>query len=339
MNILLAGGAGYIGSHAVVELVQRGHEVVIVDNLSNSSATVLERIKRITGKDVPFYEVDCANKAALQKVFAEHHFDAVMHFAGLKAVGESVSQPLRYYRNNIDSTLILCELMQEYGVKKLIFSSSATVYSASEELPLRETSQAGVGISNPYGRSKYIIEQILHDLAAADPSWQITVLRYFNPIGAHESGLIGEDPNGRPNNLLPFIAQVAVGKLHELSVYGNDYDTPDGTGVRDYIHVVDLAKGHIAALEHDPLAGEVATYNLGTGQGVSVLEMIRAFEAASGKTIPYKIVPRRPGDITACYADCTKANQQLGWHAEKTLQQACADTWRWQSQNPDGFGA
>lgn len=338
MNILVAGGAGYIGSHAVVELAGRGHEVVIVDNLSNSSAVVLERLKRITGKDVPFYKVDCTDRAALQKVFAGHHFDAVMHFAGLKAVGESVSQPLRYYRNNIGSTLALCETMQEYGVKKLIFSSSATVYGTPEELPLRETSRTGTGITNPYGRSKYIIEQILHDVVVADPSWQITVLRYFNPIGAHESGLIGEDPNGLPNNLLPFIAQVAVGKLNELSIYGNDYGTPDGTGIRDYIHVVDLAKGHIAALEHNPRAGGVTTYNLATGTGVSVLEMIRAFEAASGKTIPYKIVPRRSGDVAACYADCTKANQQLGWRAAKTLQQACADAWRWQSQNPDGFG-
>lgn len=337
MEILVTGGAGYIGSHTVVELLKARHDVVVIDNLSNSSEESLKRVEQITGKPVTFVKLDVADKPALQKVFDEHTIDAVMHFAGLKAVGESVAKPLEYYRNNIDSTLTLCELMQEKGVKKLIFSSSATVYGTPEELPLKETSRVGVGITNPYGQTKFMIEQILADLAASDASWQITSLRYFNPIGAHESGLIGEDPNGIPNNLLPYISQVAVGKLEKLRIYGNDYDTPDGTGVRDYIHVVDLAKGHVAALEHLGTSSNMAVYNLGTGKGASVLEAIRAFETAAGRQIPYEVVARRPGDVAASYADANKAAQELGWQAEKSLQDACRDSWRWQSGNPGGY--
>lgn len=339
MNILVTGGAGYIGSHTVVELLEHGHTVVVADNLSNSSRESLERVRQITGKELLFYEVDCVDKDALGAVFEKHHFDAAIHFAGLKSVGESVGLPLHYYRNNLDSTLALCELMQERGVKRLIFSSSATVYGTPEDLPVLETNRVGIGLTNPYGKSKYMIEQILQDLVVADPSRQITALRYFNPVGAHPSGLIGEDPNGIPNNLLPYISQVAIGKLNKLSVYGDDYDTIDGTGVRDYIHVVDLAKGHVAALEHEPSAREVAIYNLGTGRGISVLEAIKAFEHASGKHVPYEIVGRRAGDLAEVYADPSKANRELGWKAEKTIQDACDDAWRWQSKNPSGFKA
>ncbi len=338
MNILVTGGAGYIGSHTIIELLSAGHQVVVVDNLSNSSREALKRAGEIAGQDIPFYELDCCDRPALARVFDEHAVGAVMHFAGLKAVGESVAEPLRYYRNNLDSTLTLCEVMQAKGVRRLIFSSSATVYGEPSELPLRETSRAGVGLSNPYGRTKYMIEEILGDLCVADPSWQITILRYFNPIGAHQSGRIGEDPNGPPNNLLPYVAQVAVGRLETVRVFGNDYDTPDGTGIRDYIHVVDLARGHVAALEHAPaLSGQPNIYNLGTGKGTSVLELIHAFEAACGKAVPYKITARRPGDLAVAYADCTKANQELGWRAEKTIEDGCADSWRWQSQNPNGY--
>lgn len=338
MKILVTGGAGYIGSHTVVELLQKGHDVIIVDNLSNSSEESVRRVEKITGKPVVFIKLDVADKAALTTVFKEHNIDAVMHFAGLKAVGESVAKPLAYYRNNIDSTLTLCEVMQEYGVKKLVFSSSATVYGTPDKLPLKESSRTGVGITNPYGQTKFMIEQILKDLALANPGWQITVLRYFNPIGAHPSGLIGEDPNGLPNNLMPFIAQVAVGKLERLRVFGDDYDTPDGTGVRDYIHVVDLAKGHLAALEHLGKGGDLATYNLGTGHGTSVLEAINAFEKYTGKKISYEVVDRRAGDVAACYADASKAAQELGWKTDKSLADACADAWRWQSKNPSGYG-
>jgi UDP-glucose 4-epimerase len=337
MQILLTGGAGYIGTHTLIELINSGHEAIVVDNLVNSSKIALDRVAQITGQEVPFYEVDCTDKAALTKVFEAHAIDAVIHFAGLKAVGESVGQPLRYYRNNLDSTLTLCEVMEAQGVTQLIFSSSATVYGAPEELPLLETSRTGEGITNPYGQTKLMIEQILRDLAVANPAWQITVLRYFNPIGAHESGLIGEDPNGIPNNLLPFVAQVAVGKHEKARVFGNDYDTPDGTGVRDYIHVVDLARGHVAALEHPAPAGHTSVYNLGTGKGTSVLEIIHAFEQACGKPIAYEVLPRRPGDIASCYASSAKANAELGWKAEKTIQDGCADSWRWQSQNPQGY--
>ncbi|HJQ09267.1 MAG TPA: UDP-glucose 4-epimerase GalE [Candidatus Saccharimonadales bacterium] len=336
MNILVTGGAGYIGSHTIIELIKDGNGVVVIDNLVNSSKTALERLEKITGVAVPFYEVDCADKSALSKVFDEHHIDAVIHFAGLKAVGESVSQPLRYYRNNLDSTLSLCEVMQEKGVKKLVFSSSATIYGIPQELPLHETSPRGE-VTNPYGQTKLMIEQILLDLAVTDPSWDITLLRYFNPIGAHENGLIGEDPNGTPNNLLPYVAMVAVGKLPKVRVFGDDYDTPDGTGVRDYIHVVDLARGHVAALKHTATDGKVTIYNLGTGKGTSVYELIHAFEKACGKTIPYEVVDRRPGDVGSCYADVSKAERELHWKAEKTIEDGCADSWRWQSQNPNGY--
>lgn len=336
MRILVTGGAGYIGSHTIIELYAQGHEVVVVDNLSNSSTESLHRVSKIIGQEIPFVQADCCDARALLPVFEEHKFDAVIHFAGLKSVGESITKPLTYYRNNIDSTLVLLELMQDFGVKKLIFSSSATVYGEPEELPLRETSQTGQHISNPYGQTKYMIEQMLKDVVISDPSWSITALRYFNPVGAHESGQIGEDPNGVPNNLLPYITQVAVGKLPKLNVYGGN-DTPDGTGIRDYIHVVDLARGHVAALEHLKPTGNMEVYNLGTGVGISVLEMIHAFEKASGKKIPYETLGKRPGDVDECYADASKAASELGWKAEKTIEQACADSWRWQSKNPTGY--
>lgn len=339
MKVLVTGGAGYIGSHTVVDLVSSGHDVVIVDNLLNSSKESITRIEQIVGKPIKFIEIDLCDKPGLEKVFTEHHFEAVIHFAGLKAVGESVSQPVKYYRTNLDSTLTLLEVMQTHNVHKLIFSSSATVYGTPEELPLKETSRTGIGITNPYGRTKFMIEQILNDLTFADKQWQISLLRYFNPIGAHESGRIGEDPNGIPNNLLPYVSQVAVGKLDTIRVFGNDYNTPDGTGVRDYIHVVDLAKGHVAALEHLPEAGKAEAYNLGTGQGISVMELIHAFEKACGTELPYEVVDRRPGDIASCLADATKAQRELGWRAKKTIEEACIDAWRWQSHNPDGYDA
>jgi UDP-glucose 4-epimerase len=334
-KVLVTGGAGYIGSHTVVELLENGYEVVVVDNLVNSSAESLKRVGRITGKTVTLVKADLRDAVALEAVFADHDFDSVIHFAGLKAVGESVEKPLMYYQNNLDSTLVLCDVLQKHDVKKLVFSSSATVYGTPEELPLKETSRVGTGITNPYGQTKFMIEQILQDLAAADPGWQITILRYFNPIGAHESGLIGEDPNGIPNNLLPIVAQVAVGKRDEVMVFGNDYDTPDGTGVRDYIHVSDLAKGHVAALKK--LKNGADVYNLGTGRGTSVLEVIKAFEAAAGKSIAFEVAPRRAGDIASSYADSSKAERELDWKAGKTIADACADAWHWQSQNPDGY--
>jgi len=326
MKILVTGGAGYIGSHTLIELLEDGHHVVVLDNLINSNEESLQRVRKITGQEIDFYKVDLCDKSNVTKVFDEHHFDAVIHFAGLKAVGESVAKPLEYYRNNLDSTLTLCEVMRDYNVRKLIFSSSATVYGTPEELPLKETSRTGIGITNPYGQTKFMIEQILRDLATADPSWQITILRYFNPIGAHESGLIGEDPDGPPNNLLPFVSQVTVGKRDKVQVFGSDYDTPDGTGVRDYIHVVDLARGHVAALNH--LREGISTYNLGTGKGVSVLDVIKAFENAAGTEIAYEIVERRPGDIASCYANAALAKKELGWSAKKTLDEACTDAWR-----------
>jgi len=337
MNILVTGGAGYIGSHTVVELIKQNHSVVIVDNFSNSSPKAIKRLQEITGKAISFYEGDVRDKKLLRKIFDEHIVDAALHFAGLKAVDKSVREPLTYYRNNIDSSLSLCEIMQEKGVKKLIFSSSATMYGDPAELPLKETSSTGQGITNPYGQTKYMIEQILSDVVTADREWAITALRYFNPIGAHASGRIGEDPNDIPNNLTPYIAQVAVGRLEKLHVFGDDYDTPDGTGVRDYIHVVDLAKGHVAALEHMKPSGRLEVYNLGTGKGISVLEMVKAFEKACGKRIPYTLDARRPGDVASCYADASKAARELGWRTEKTLEQACADSWHWQSQNPNGY--
>lgn len=335
MNILVTGGAGYIGSHTVVELDKAGHESIIVDNFSNSSPESIRRVEQIIGKKLRTYEGDVCDTDLLDTIFQENDVKAVIHFAGLKSVGESVEKPLSYYRNNIVSSLTLCEMMQKYNVKNLVFSSSATVYGDPEELPLKETSRVGVGITNPYGQTKYMIEQILVDLSNADSSWSITLLRYFNPVGAHESGTIGEDPKGIPNNLLPYIAQTAVGKRDLVNVFGGDYDTPDGTGVRDYIHVVDLAKGHVAALGRS--SSGIQTYNLGTGVGTSVLELIAAFNRAAEKNIPYKIVDRRPGDVAECYASAEKARKELGWTATLTIEDACRDSWRWQSQNPDGF--
>jgi len=337
MTILVTGGAGYIGSHTVVELLNSGQNVVIVDNLVNSSIEALHRVESITGKSVTFYQGDVLNKALLQKVFSDHQIHSVIHFAGLKAVGESVAQPLKYYENNVTGTLVLCEVMAEHGIKNLVFSSSATVYGDPASLPITE--DFSTGATNPYGQSKLMVEQILHDLNHADSSWNIARLRYFNPVGAHVSGRIGEDPNDIPNNLMPFIAQVAVGKREKLSVFGGDYPTHDGTGVRDYIHVVDLATGHLRALEKLNTKPGLVTYNLGTGQGYSVLDMIKAFEKASGKSIPYQIVERRPGDIAACYAAPQKARTELGWQATHTLEDMAESSWKWQSTNPNGYSS
>lgn len=334
-TILVTGGAGYIGSHTLIELINNNFEVVVIDNLANSSRESLRRVEQITGHEIPFIEADVRDQSALDDIFTTYDIDSVIHFAGLKAVGESVAKPLEYYDNNLVSTLALLEAMREHSVKQLVFSSSATVYGSPSELPLRETSTVGVGLTNPYGKTKYMIEQIIQDYCAADPAFEATILRYFNPIGAHQSGQIGEDPNGIPNNLLPYVAQVAVGKLQSVGVFGDDYDTPDGTGVRDYIHVVDLARGHVAALQH--MKAGASIYNLGTGSGTSVLEIIKAFSKACGRDLPYEIKPRRAGDIAACYADCSKAERELGWRAELSIEQACADSWRWQSQNPNGF--
>lgn len=335
MSILVTGGAGYIGSHTVVELIKLGKEVVIVDNLSNSSILVLDRIEEITGKRPTFYELDVADKAALRSVFEKESIEAAIHFAGYKAVGESVEKPVMYYENNIISTLSLVEVMAEFGVKKIVFSSSATVYGLNNPSPLVENMPTSA--TNPYGYTKVMLEQILRDLEVSDKEWSVALLRYFNPIGAHESGLIGEDPAGIPNNLMPFIAQVAVGKRAELSVFGNDYDTVDGTGVRDYIHVVDLALGHIKALEKISDTTGVYTYNLGSGQGTSVLELVQAFEKVNGVKVPYKIVDRRPGDVATCYANADKALAELNWKTEKTIEDMCRDTWNWQSKNPNGY--
>ncbi|MCM3691775.1 UDP-glucose 4-epimerase GalE [Neobacillus niacini] len=336
MAILVTGGAGYIGTHTCVELLNSGYEIVVLDNLLNSKPEALKRVKELTGKDFKFYEVDLLERVKVEEVFAENNIEAVIHFAGLKAVGESVSIPLHYYHNNITGTLILCEVMNKFGVKNLVFSSSATVYGMPERMPISE--EDPLSATNPYGSTKLMIEQILRDLYVSDASWSIALLRYFNPIGAHESGRIGEDPNGIPNNLMPFITQVAVGKLEKLRVFGNEYPTVDGTGVRDYIHVVDLAKGHLKALEKVTGASGVEAYNLGTGNGYSVLEMVRAFEKASGINIPYQIVDNRPGDIAVCYADSTKAKTDLGWTAEKGIEEMCRDSWKWQSENPNGYG-
>ncbi|MDR0285244.1 MAG: UDP-glucose 4-epimerase GalE [Propionibacteriaceae bacterium] len=335
MRILLTGGAGYIGTHIGVELATRGHDVIVVDDLTNSRRSAIDRVETITGHTIAFHETDVRNAAALWRIFAAERPEAVIHLAGLKAVGESVAQPRRYYDTNINSTLSLLAVMAEAGVHKLIFSSSATVYGEPEALPLTEASRVGVGIANPYGWTKFMIEQILRDAAVADPAWEITLLRYFNPVGAHASGLIGEDPAGIPNNLMPFVAQVAAGRRDHVQVFGDDYDTPDGTGVRDYIHVVDLALGHVAALDH--VTPGVAVYNLGTGRGTSVLELIRAFETACGKAIPYEITARRPGDLASTYCTPAKARCELGWTAEKTIAQACQDAWAWQSGNPAGY--
>ena len=332
---LVTGGAGYIGSHTLIELINNNFEVVVIDNLANSSRESLRRVEQIAGYEIPFIEADVRDQSVLDDIFTTYNIDSVIHFAGLKAVGESVAKPLEYYDNNLVSTLALLEAMRKYSVKQLVFSSSATVYGSPSELPLRETSTVGVGLTNPYGKTKYMIEQIIQDYCAADPTFEATILRYFNPIGAHQSGQIGEDPNGIPNNLLPYVAQVAVGKLQSVGVFGNDYDTPDGTGVRDYIHVVDLARGHVAALQH--MKAGASIYNLGTGSGTSVLEIIKAFSKACGRDLPYDIKPRRAGDIAACYADCSKAERELGWRAKLSIEQACADSWRWQSHNPNGF--
>lgn len=335
MAILVTGGAGYIGSHTCVELLNAGYEIIVVDNFSNSKPEVLTRVKEITGKDVPFHEVDLLDREDLEEIFSKNEIEAVIHFAGLKAVGESVSIPLKYYHNNITGTLILCEVMKKYDVKKLVFSSSATVYGMPETVPISE--DFPLSATNPYGRTKLMIEEILRDVYVADPDWSIALLRYFNPIGAHESGRIGEDPNGIPNNLMPFITQVAVGKLQELQVFGNDYPTVDGTGVRDYIHVVDLAKGHLKALEKILPTSGVEAYNLGTGTGYSVLEIVSAFEKAAGVEVPHKIVDRRPGDVAICYADPSKAKTELGWAAEHGIEDMCRDSWRWQKNNPNGY--
>lgn len=336
-TILVTGASGFIGSHTCVELLQAGFNVVALDNLCNSSRKSLERVRQITGAELPLHEADIRDRAALDAILASRHIDAVIHFAGLKSVGESVAKPLLYFDNNVSGTVNLLDALAAANVKNIVFSSSATVYGDPEVLPLVET--ARLSVTNPYGRSKLMVEQILGDLAHADASWRIGVLRYFNPVGAHESGLIGEDPRGIPNNLMPFIAQVAVGRREKLSVFGNDYPTPDGTGVRDYIHVVDLAKGHVAALNRLFAVDRGFTVNLGTGQGYSVLETIKAFEAASGRPVPYQLVPRRPGDIASCYASPVQAKALLGWQAEKGMREMCEDHWRWQAGNPEGFGA
>lgn len=334
MNILVTGGAGYIGSHTCIELLENGYGVVVIDNLCNSDEEAVKRVEKIAGKKLKFYKGDICDAQILKKIFTENKIDAVIHFAGLKAVGESVSIPLAYYQNNIGGTLTLCEAMKNADVKNMIFSSSATVYGDPASVPVRENFP--VSATNPYGQTKLMIERILQDLFVSDDSWSITLLRYFNPIGAHKSGLIGENPRGIPNNLMPYITQVATGKLKRLRVFGNDYPTPDGTGVRDYIHVVDLAKGHVAAIKNASEKG-IRIYNLGTGKGYSVLEVVTAFEKASGIKIPYDIVPRRAGDIAEVYADPAKAYKDLGWKAQFGIAEMCADSWRWQSQNPDGY--
>lgn len=328
MKVLITGGAGFIGSHTCVELLEKGVEIVVMDNFCNSTPEAVEAIKNITGKDFPFYECDMLDYAGFKKIFDENKLDALIHFAGLKAVGESVQKPLEYYHNNLEGTLNLLRLMREYGVKKLVFSSSATVYGMNNPVPFREDMPIG-GTTNPYGTTKFFIEQILQDLAFADPTWKIALLRYFNPVGAHESGLIGENPRGIPNNLMPYIVRVAAGQLEKLSVYGDDYPTPDGTGVRDYIHVCDLAAGHLKALEQLEHIEGARAWNLGTGHGSSVLEVVHAFEKASGKKVPYVIAPRRAGDIAECYADVTRAKEELHWEAKCSLEKMCADSWNY----------
>ncbi len=336
MQILVTGGAGYIGSHTCVELLNRGMDVVVIDNLVNSSAKSLERVSRITGKDLAFYQKDVRDRAALDEIFEKHDINCVIHFAGLKAVGESVRMPLEYYDNNLFSTVTLCEAMRDHNVKNIVFSSSATVYSSDNAVPFSENSRTGM-CTNPYGWTKYMNEQILRDTSNAIDDWSVVLLRYFNPIGAHPSGLIGEDPRGIPNNLMPYISQVAVGRRDHLNVFGNDYDTPDGTGVRDYIHVVDLARGHVSAIEYMQSHRGESVFNLGTGVGYSVLDMVKAFERVSGRKIPYEIVARRPGDIATVYASPDKSAELLGWKAQYTLEDMCRDTWKWQSENPMGF--
>jgi UDP-glucose 4-epimerase len=335
MRILVTGGTGYIGSHTCIELIKANYEVIVVDNLCNSSLEPLKRVEKITNSVIPFHKVDVRNKAALTRLFEQYSIDGVIHFAGLKSIGESVEKPFEYYNNNVGGAFILADVMREFGCKKFVFSSSATVYGDPYITPIKE--DFPLSVTNPYGRSKLMIEEFLQDVFVADDGWHIALLRYFNPVGAHKSGMIGEDPTDIPSNLIPYISQVAVGKLEKLSIFGGDYDTPDGTGVRDYIHVVDLAKGHIKALQALEYKPQVMKVNLGTGNGFSVLEMVKAFERASGKTVPYQIVDRRPGDIATCYADPAFAAQKLGWKAECELDEMCEDTWRWQSQNPEGY--
>lgn len=336
MQLLVTGGAGYIGTHTCIELLNAGYEPVVVDNLSNSKLAAIHRVERITGRKLAFHHVDVRDKDALRAIFARYQLSAVIHFAGLKAVGESVAKPLLYYDNNVSGTVSLCEVMAEAGVKRIVFSSSATVYGEPHTVPVKEDFPAG-STANPYGRGKFMVEEILRDLHISDPSWRIGLLRYFNPVGAHESGLIGEDPNGIPNNLMPFIAQVAIGRRPYLNVFGDNYATPDGTGVRDYIHVVDLALGHVAALRYLETNDGVLTVNLGTGRGYSVLEMAKAFAEASGREVPCRVAPPRAGDIACYYADPSLAASLLGWRAERDIAAMCADTWRWQSRNPNGF--
>ena len=335
MNVLVTGGAGYIGSHTCVELINKGHSVVVIDNFSNSCAESIKRVELITGKQIKLYNADVRDEALLEMVFSQNKIDAVIHFAGLKAVGESCSMPIKYYQNNLESTLTLVEIMEKYNCKKIVFSSSATVYGDPETLPLTEKCKVG-GTTNPYGTSKYFQEIILSDLCKADKEWTVVLLRYFNPVGAHESGLIGEAPSGIPNNLTPYVAKVAIGQLPYLNVFGNDYDTHDGTGVRDYIHVVDLAKGHVVAIEKIENSG-CHIYNLGTGVGYSVLDLVKAFGKACGHDVPYRFAPRRPGDIASCYADATKAKEELGWTAEHGIDEMCASSWNWQTKNPNGY--
>ena len=336
MTVLVTGGMGYIGSHTCVELLKQGMDVVIVDNLVNSSAEAGRRVEQITGKGVTFYEIDVRDRERLDEVFRRHDIDCVIHFAGLKAVGESVTMPIEYYDNNLNSTLVLVQTMRAHNVKKIIFSSSATVYSGDNPMPLYETSRTG-NCTNPYGWTKYVCEQILRDAVVADPSWSVVLLRYFNPVGAHASGLIGEDPRGIPNNLMPFISQTAIGRREKLSIFGNDYDTPDGTAIRDYIHVVDLARGHVAAIAYmDAHSGE-SVFNLGTGQGSSVLQMVRAFEKANHLVIPFVYAPRRAGDLPVCYACPDKSAELLHWRAEYNIEDMCRDTWNWQTKNPNGY--
>ena len=336
MAILVTGGAGFIGSHTCVELLEAGYDVVVVDNLYNASRKSMDRVEQITGKKPVFYEADILDREALNQIFEKEQIDSVIHFAGLKAVGESVAKPIEYYYNNIAGTLVLCDVMRNHNVKNIVFSSSATVYGDPAFIPITEECPKGK-ITNPYGQTKGMLEQVLEDIHVSDPEWNVILLRYFNPIGAHKSGLIGEDPKGIPNNLVPYVAQVAIGKLECLGVFGDDYDTPDGTGVRDYIHVVDLAKGHVAAIKKLEEKKGVLIYNLGTGKGYSVLDVVHAFEKACGKKIPYAVKPRRPGDIATCYADPAKAKAELGWEAENGIEEMCADSWRWQSMNPNGY--
>ncbi|WP_203287268.1 UDP-glucose 4-epimerase GalE [Metabacillus sp. cB07] len=335
MNILITGGAGYIGSHTCIELLSSGHHIIVVDDLSNSNEMSLERVKELTGRDFIFEKIDIADKKKLEKIFMEQRIDAVIHFAGLKAVGESVAVPLRYYHNNITGSLVLFNLMEKYGVRNLVFSSSATVYGANNQMPLTE--EMTLSATNPYGKTKLYIEEILRDLSAANSNWSIALLRYFNPVGAHSSGLIGEDPSGIPNNLIPYVTQVAIGKREYLSVFGSDYETKDGTGVRDYIHVVDLAKGHLKALEEVTRSKGIGAYNLGTGKGYSVLDIVRVFEKIIGRKIPYQLAERRPGDLAVSYADCSKAQIKLNWAAKKDLEEMCRDSWNWQVKNPEGY--